>query len=38
MGNMEPDEGTYRWGITTSQAYFCKDNTRSFSSLTITNG
>ena len=37
MGNMEPDEGTYKWGITTSQAYFCKDNTREFdSSLTIT--
>ena len=37
MGNMEPDEGTYKWGITTSQAYFCKDNTREFdSNLTIT--
>ncbi len=22
---MEPDEGTYKWGITTSQAYFPKD-------------
>ena len=22
MGEMEPDEGTYKWGITTSQAYF----------------
>ena len=36
-GNMEPDKGTYKWGITTSQAYFCKDNTKEFdSSLTIT--
>ena len=22
---MEPDEGTYKWGVTTSQAYFPKD-------------
>ena len=26
-GEMEPDEGTYKWGVTTSQAYFQKDNT-----------
>ena len=25
-GEMEPDEGSYKWGITTSQAYFPKDN------------
>ncbi len=25
-GNMEPDEGTYKWGITTSQAYFPQDH------------
>ncbi|MDT8860625.1 ATP-binding cassette domain-containing protein [Alkalihalobacillus sp. MEB130] len=25
-GEMEPDSGTYKWGITTSQAYFPKDN------------
>ncbi len=30
MGEMEPDEGTYKWGITTSQAYFPKDNTEEF--------
>ena len=24
-GEMEPDEGTYKWGITTTQAYFPKD-------------
>lgn len=29
-GEMEPDEGTYKWGITTSQAYFPKDNTAIF--------
>ncbi|WP_418747785.1 ABC-F family ATP-binding cassette domain-containing protein [Frisingicoccus sp.] len=29
-GEMEPDEGTYKWGVTTSQAYFPKDNTREF--------
>jgi len=30
MGELEPDEGTYKWGVTTSQAYFPKDNTREF--------
>ena len=30
MGEMEPDEGTYKWGVTTSQAYFPKDNTQEF--------
>lgn len=30
MGEMEPDEGTYKWGATTSQAYFPKDSTREF--------
>ena len=29
-GEMEPDSGTYKWGITTSQAYFPKDNTAEF--------
>ena len=27
---MEPDEGTYKWGVTTSQSYFPKDNTKEF--------
>ena len=37
MGKMEPDEGTYKWGVTTSQAYFEKDNTEEFTGdLTIT--
>ena len=36
-GEMEPDEGSYKWGVTTSQAYFPKDNTAEFDSdLTIT--
>ncbi len=30
MDEMEPDEGTYKWGVTTSQAYFPKDNTTEF--------
>ncbi len=35
-GEMEPDEGTYKWGVTTSQAYFPKDNTDEFDNdLTI---
>ena len=35
-GEMEPDEGTYKWGITTTQAYFPKDNTKEFDNdLTI---
>ena len=29
-GQMEPDEGSYKWGITTSQSYFPKDNTKDF--------
>ena len=36
-GEMEPDEGNYKWGVTTSQAYFPKDNTQEFdNALTIT--
>ena len=29
-GEIEPDEGSYKWGITTSQSYFPKDNTKDF--------
>ena len=37
MGEMEPDEGTFKWGVTTSQAYFPKDSTEEFNNdLTIT--
>ncbi len=37
MGELEPDEGSYKWGVTTSQAYFPKDSTQEFQQdLTIT--
>ena len=29
-GEMEPDEGSYKCGLTTSQAYFPKDNSKEF--------
>ena len=29
-GEMEPDEGTFKWGVTTSFSYFPKDNTELF--------
>ena len=29
-GELEPDEGTYKWGVTTSQSYFPKDNSPEF--------
>ena len=29
-GEMEPDEGTYKWGVTTSQSYFPKGQYRAF--------
>ncbi len=36
MGETEPDEGTYKWGVTTSQSYFPKDNSKIFDTdLTI---
>lgn len=36
-GELEPDEGSYKWGITTSQAYFPKDSGKEFdSNYTIT--
>ncbi len=36
MGEEEPDEGTFKWGVTTSQSYFPKDNTKIFDTdLTI---
>ncbi|MFR5601244.1 MAG: ABC-F family ATP-binding cassette domain-containing protein [Lachnospiraceae bacterium] len=31
-GEMEPDEGNYKWGLTTSQSYFPKDNSAEFDS------
>ena len=30
MGEVEPDEGTFKWGVTTSQAYFPTDNSAFF--------
>lgn len=30
MGELEPDEGTIKWGVSTSQSYFPKDNTAYF--------
>ena len=29
-GEMEADEGTYKWGVTTTQAYFPKDSSKEF--------
>lgn len=29
-GEMEADEGTYKWGVTTTQAYFPKDSSKKF--------
>ena len=30
VGELNPDEGNFRWGVTISQSYFPKDNTRFF--------
>ena len=30
MGELEPDEGTFKWGVSTSQSYFPKDNSAYF--------
>ncbi|OXS80071.1 ABC-F family ATP-binding cassette domain-containing protein [Domibacillus enclensis] len=35
-GEMEPDEGSYKWGVTTTQAYFPKDNSEYFDGSDIT--
>ncbi len=36
-GDLEPDSGSFKWGVTTSQAYFPRDYTREFDNdLTIT--
>ena len=31
-GEIKPDSGDYKWGVTTSQAYFPKDSTKEFDS------
>ena len=33
MGEMEPDSGSFKWGVSTSQSYFPKDNTAFFSDV-----
>ncbi|MBA9084809.1 ATPase subunit of ABC transporter with duplicated ATPase domains [Fontibacillus solani] len=35
MGELEPDAGEYSWGVTTSQAYFPKDNSAYFDGIEI---
>lgn len=30
VGRMEPDSGSFKWGVTTSRSYFPKDNTEFF--------
>ncbi len=30
MGELTPDEGTFKWGVSTTQSYFPKDNTTYF--------
>ena len=35
-GEIEPDEGTYQWGVTTSQSYFPKDNSSFFNDCDLT--
>ncbi|WP_152656945.1 ABC-F family ATP-binding cassette domain-containing protein [Oceanobacillus sp. CFH 90083] len=34
-GELEPDEGSYKWGITTSQSYFPKDNSEFFDGVDL---
>lgn len=35
MGELEADSGSYKWGVTTSQAYFPKDNTEFFEGVDL---
>lgn len=35
MGELEPDSGSYKWGVTTSQSYFPKDNTEFFEGVDL---
>ncbi len=32
MGEIEPDEGSFKWGVTTKRAYFPKDSSKEFDS------
>ncbi|REE92760.1 ATPase subunit of ABC transporter with duplicated ATPase domains [Paenibacillus taihuensis] len=35
MGEIEPDAGTFSWGVTTTQAYFPKDNAQYFDGVEL---
>jgi len=35
MGELEADSGTYKWGVTTSQSYFPKDNSHYFNDIEL---
>ena len=35
MGELEPDSGTYKWGVSTSQSYFPKDNSEFFNNCDL---
>lgn len=35
MGELTPDSGDYKWGVTTSQAYFPKDNNEYFDGVSL---
>jgi ATPase subunit of ABC transporter with duplicated ATPase domains len=35
MGELEPDAGTYQWGVTTTRAYFPKDNSKYFDGVEL---
>ncbi|WP_156290148.1 ABC-F family ATP-binding cassette domain-containing protein [Oceanobacillus salinisoli] len=36
MGEIEPDAGSFKWGVTTSQSYFPKDNSKYFENSDLT--
>lgn len=35
MGELDADSGTYKWGVTTSQSYFPKDNSHYFNDVEL---
>ena len=36
MGELEPDEGSFKWGVTTTQSYFRSDNSAYFDGVDLT--
>ena len=36
MGEMEPDEGSFKWGVSTTQSYFQKDSSEYFNDCELT--